>query len=340
MDSQPNIPVPGKTDHASEEIQKATPKATAAVVEYLRREAPEFQRLSELRQKNQRRNADKADTKTAHFFYKMMRSVADEMDRETDAFWIPNLNLHEQHILDLCMAPGGYLSTALRVNPTASALAFTLPQSKGGHGVLLPLNSNSRVTLKSLDITMLAGDMGMLPDTIPEAHPDADSFILASHFTQGQSFDLALCDGQVLRTHERAAYRGAREATRLITTQLALALEHLKPRGTLVLLLHKADSIHNVRVLYTFAKFASLRLFKPKKAHATRSSFNLVASGVRSDCEEAVQAVKKWKEVWKIATFGTDEMYREVTTRLGREIWKIQVDALEKAPYVKNARSS
>ncbi|KAL4867406.1 hypothetical protein BDV12DRAFT_209888 [Aspergillus spectabilis] len=355
--------------HASEGIRTADSKSKGAIIEYLIKEAPEFQRLCALRQKGwdnragdkyfkiQRRRADNADKKTARHFYNMMKSVANEMNQSTDVFWLKSSSLEEPepHILDMCMAPGGFLSAALRLNPTAHALAFSLPQCKGGHGVLLP--PSLKVTLKFLDITMLAADMGMVPASIPDAHPDANNFILSTQFAPAQSFNLVLCDGQVLRTHERASYRERREATRLTTAQLALALEHLKPGGSIILLLHKVEAIYSVRMLYTLDKFASVRLFKPKSAHATRSSFYMIATDVRADCEDATEAVKHWKSVWKAATFETDEVYYEVMSEegtdvegmlkefgprlveLGKEVWNTQADALERAPFVKNAAS-
>jgi hypothetical protein len=76
--------------------------------------------------------------------------------------------------------------------------------------MLLPRDPN--VTLEFLDVTMLAGDMGVME--IPADYPDAKHF-LSQQFNPGQLFDLILCDGQVLRTHIRAVYREMREACRL-----------------------------------------------------------------------------------------------------------------------------
>ena len=52
-----------------------------------------------------------------------------------------------------------------------------------------------------------------------------------------QTFDLVICDGQVLRTHARAGYKEAREARKLIVTQLALGSEHVRQGETMVVLL-------------------------------------------------------------------------------------------------------
>ncbi|GFF57415.1 hypothetical protein IFM46972_10786 [Aspergillus udagawae] len=330
------------------------------IVEYLLREVPEFRRLSELRKKGwnnpkgdrffekQRRAADHADDKTAKHFYKMMQDIGRDMHRLTGVFQIKSPSPDQNCILDMCMAPGGFLATALRLNPEAHALGFSLPKCNGGHNVLLP--KHPRVTLKFLDITMLAADMGL--SDIPSEHPDTRNF-LPTQFEPGQVFDLVLCDGQVLRNHDRAAYREHREARRLTITQLSLGLKHIKPGGTMIVLLHKVESLESVQLLYIFDRFASVRLYKPTRAHATRSSFYMLASNIRSDCAEAAMAIARWESMWKIATFGTDDMYEKALiedglhaevllrefgprlVRLGKKVWDIQANALARAPFLK-----
>lgn len=278
----------------------------------------------------------------------MMKNIARDMNQLTGVFRIKSQDLRTHSILDMCMAPGGFLATALRINPGAQALGFSLPTCHGGHEVLLPDRLN--VTPKLLDITMLAADMGVAD--IPSDHPDARNF-LPSQFTSKHNFDLALCDGQVLRNHERAAYRENREASRLILAQLALGLEHIKPGGTMIVLLHKVEAPHTVQLLHIFEKFASVRLYKPVRIHAKRSSFYMLATNIRADCEEAVMAIDRWKTLWKIATFGSDDVYRNThledaldaeillknfgprLIELGRKIWDIQANALERAPFVR-----
>ncbi|KAL2824412.1 hypothetical protein BDW59DRAFT_180276 [Aspergillus cavernicola] len=329
------------------------------IIEYLLREAPEFRRLSELRKrgwdnpegdhffKKQRRTADYADDKTAKHFFTMMKDIGEDMNRLTGVFQIKHSSPGKA-ILDMCMAPGGFLATGLRYNPEARALGFSLPNHQGGHNVLLPEHPN--VTLKFLDITMLAADMGVTD--IPCEHPDANNF-LPSSFKPGEKFDLVICDGQVLRNHDRAAYREHKEATRLVLTQLALGLQNIKPGAAMIILLHKLEALDSVQLLYTFDKFASVRLFKPTRAHAKRSSFYMLATNIRADCEEAANAIETWRRMWKIATFGTDEMYREARCdngpdvavllkefgprliRLGKRVWDIQANALANATFLR-----
>lgn len=116
-------------------------------------------------------------------------------------------------ILDLCMAPGGFLGTAMKLNPRFEAVAFSLPASKGGHGILLDSSvaGFNIVETRFLDISMLAADtMGVSrvsATTIPTQHPNAENFVTERQLPQTEIFDLVLCDGQVLRNHERGSYR-------------------------------------------------------------------------------------------------------------------------------------
>ncbi|SCO54310.1 uncharacterized protein FFNC_15451 [Fusarium fujikuroi] len=249
----------------------------------------------------------------------------------------------------MCVAPGGFLATAKRLNPGAEVMGFSLPPSDGGYSVLLPEDTQSSVTF--LDITMLAADMGVT--TLPEDHPDIGKF-LPRQFKETQLFELVICDGQVLRTHTREPYRESREPTRLKTVQLALGLEHMKPGGTMLVLFHKLESWDTACYIRTFSEFSSVRLFKPRVGHATRSSFYMVASNVQSQHPNARLAVKKWKELCRAATFGSEEDFMEAfcdagpnaeklleefgseLVSHGREIWPVQARALAKASYVKS----
>ena len=121
----------------------------------------------------------------------------------------------------------------------------------------------------------------------------------------------------------------------------------------MVVLLHKVEATETVSLLYKFSKFSSIKLFKPARHHAKRSSFYMIATNIQSQKREAVLAVERWKRQWKIATFGTDVEYEEELravclnaeevleefgrelVRLGREVWGIQARALEKAPFIK-----
>jgi 23S rRNA U2552 (ribose-2'-O)-methylase RlmE/FtsJ len=302
---------------------------------------------------NQRRVADRSNTRTAKYFYIMMQKIAKQLQQSTGALLVSGSGVTPGRILDLCMAPGGFLYEALKLNPDSSAVAFSLPASSGGHTILLPADSNVVVNL--LDITMLAADMGVTD--IPMDHPDAENFQPLA-FSSNDTFDLILCDGQVLRTHARASYWEATEARRLAASQLVLGLEHVRPGGTMIVLLHRVELWSTVSLLHRFSKFSSLMLFKPTAGHAKRSSFYMVATKIDPQHPAARLAIEQWKRIWKSATFGTQEDYETVLMKreqtveevleefgseliiMGKKIWRIQAKALADAPFIHGPKGS
>ncbi|MCJ1309250.1 hypothetical protein MMC25_002908 [Agyrium rufum] len=341
-------------------------RLSSVITQYLLDNVEEFRQLSVLREKGwsnpagdayfqkQREDADNTTKekydRMSYIFYNMMKGIGQEMQRLTGALTIPNVEDNDgPSILDICMAPGGFLATAMALNPQASALGFSLPPKEGGHKVLLEKEFKVRPVF--CDVTMLAADMGITD--FPADHPEVSS-LLPRRVASGQRFDLVFCDGQVLRTHTRATHLANRQARRLTITQLAIGLRHVRIGGTMVVLLHKVEAIDTVTLLHTFSGFSSVQLFKPARNHAKRSSFYMIASNIQPQHNEAKAAVERWQRQWKVATFGTDQQYQEEISvtcpdagilvadfgselvRLGRPIWKIQKEALAKAPFVKN----
>ncbi|KAI4593080.1 hypothetical protein KJ359_010168 [Pestalotiopsis sp. 9143b] len=295
----------------------------------------------------QRKVADEADERTKAHFFRMMKNIAMDMQHSTGKLKLSGGG--EGRILDTCMAPGGFLSVVLERNPRATAVAFTLPPSAGGHEVRLP--PAARVATHFVDITMLAEDLGVM--SIPSDHPDASNF-LPKHLSPDQMFDLVICDGQVLRTHHRHEYRELREARRLTVAQLALGLDRLRPGGGMIVLLHKAEATHTICLLMEFAQFSSVRLYKSSRYHATRSSFYMIATSVMSQSPEAIQCIANWKAMWRTATFGTEEDYVKLIRQqmvyiedtlvhfgpklvsMAAGIWSTQADGLARAPFMTN----
>ena len=154
-----------------------------------------------------------------------MREIGQQLDDATRAFDFSREH-HQPAILDMCMAPGGFVAVVLDKYPTARARAMSLPVQQGGHVVLLKYKN---INLHFVDITTLADDMDLLEADIPPSHPEAGSFKIQKQISEDEKFDLVLCDGQVLRTQIRAQWRESREARRLILTQLVLGLEHIRP---------------------------------------------------------------------------------------------------------------
>lgn len=121
--------------------------------------------------------------------------------------------------------------------------------------------------------------------------------------------------------------------------------------------------------MHTFATFVdNLELFKPRSGHRTRSSFYLVAKGVRPERDAAVETVRVWKAKWSMATFGLggdgdeggpgetelevlesgglDKIRRVLRefgptlVRLVEPVFAIQAAALKTAPWMKNVGGS
>ncbi len=304
----------------------------------------------------QRQRADTAKLWQCENFYKMMIKLAFEMDTATGALSFPDKKGSKLQVLDLCMAPGGFSAALLTLNPTASISGISLPRAKGAHKLLLPFGEKDpRVCVLFTDITMLAAECGVDMEEIPEDHPDAVRLNSLRPYSD-KNYDLVLCDGQVLRSHTRESYRDQCEPTRLTNAQLILALQRIKSGGTLIILLHRLDTFHSMMLIRSFCKLATVELFKPKRAHAIRSSFYMVAKDVKPHSAEAEIALEKYKSLWHNATFGDGvgvgksakddvdridfpavlEEFGPKLAALGRGIWKIQADALEKAPFMPN----
>ena len=281
----------------------------------------------------------------------MMKQIGDEMQASTGALTPRPDETTFVKILDLCMAPGGYTASALKHNSSVAAVGITLPPEHGGHNVLL---ESPQVEIHFLDITMLAKEFGVVD--VPFSHPDHDKFSPEQPFLE-QKFNLIFCDGQVLRTHQRAQWREPHEALRLSVSQLILALQRIQKGGTLIMLLHKIEAWHSVELLYLFRQFSSVQVFKSRQKHAIRSSFYLIAKDVQPDSGAAKAAVETWKQAWWNATFGGESGTGAVTDRpeeesyehirgvldqfgnelieLGHPIWEIQEIALSKMEFVK-----
>ncbi|KAK5658949.1 hypothetical protein OQA88_1767 [Cercophora sp. LCS_1] len=346
----------------------------AVLFEFLRERIPEYRELIELREEGwanptaddhferERANADHASSQGKERFYTMTCNIGNELDRATGGALTFNLPKHQRlAVLDLGMAPGGFTTAALTHNRFVSAYGISLPVNMGGYEIRMPRwRTDQRiVSIRFLDITMLATEMGVDIETeIPATHPDAGRFLDERPFLD-QTFDLVFCGGTVVRNHERSEYREGCERTRLVTSQLVLAFNRIRPGGTLVLVMRRADSEVSVEMMHRFSKFADIQLFKPGKAHARKSSFYMVAQNVQSESLEAAQAVKLWKKKWREVTLGrdvSDEMevlspdsnsdrlsadgmesllaeFGERLVELTRPVFKTQANALRTAPW-------
>ena len=310
----------------------------------------------------QRNRADKKNHVTEITFFQLHTRIGREL-ADAGAFDAPQdhsigsdtVQTTGLKALNLCMAPGAYTAVLLERHNDATVNGITLPTDLGGHAMCIPYGyKDQRVNLYFLDITMLADEFGVASRDVAPGHPDAGKFSNKRPYVHSV-FDLVLCDGQALRTHDRAGYRETLESMRLLTAQLVLGLRRLKSGGTFTILLHKADGYDTLLVLKAFTTFSKLTLFKPKRGHNTRSTFYLIAKDVQSKSIEALRAIKDWEHDWQRATFGaddgvgfkkdepTDEEIQENLDTFGDElinlasnIWSIQAEALEKVKWTKD----
>ncbi|PQE14553.1 hypothetical protein CJF32_00009791 [Rutstroemia sp. NJR-2017a WRK4] len=330
------------------------------IKKYLLDNVPQFRTLLELRSKGwsnsegddyykkQRYIADNANKRTTEVFMSMMRNVARKMHEVTNVF---SFEATRPSILGLGFAPGGKIETALKVHSGVQVHGITLPSADGGIDVLIRPDLRDRLKLDFADVTMMATDLGFSLSDIPADHPDAGKFCKRL-IRPRQVFDLVTCEGGVLRTHRRALYRERREAHRLRTAQLALALERVKVNGRMIVLMQHAEDFNSVSLFYSFRKFAKVSLFKHHVEHQHRSSFYMIVSGIQSQSDEALRLVKQWKREWYISTFGSDEEYIDllqstnldievILAEFGHEfaelatpIWEIQSLGLERKSFV------
>lgn len=299
--------------------------------------------------------ADTADEKTRKGMFNMMRNIATQMETATSAFTFTN---PQPRVLDLCMAPGGYVDRFLKQNPSGLADAITLPVAYGGHHVIV--QPSNRLQITYADLTMFAAELGC--HNIPEDHPEADGLRTTWPYP-AHLYDLTICDGQHLRTHPVLKYRESHEQSRLFCAQLVLALSKIRTGGTLITLLHASHRWPTFSLIRTFNKFSDVHIFKPQPFHKIKSSFYLVAKNIRPQSQEAIKAAERFRQDWLRHTVpdptasvegseadaekneGGDELsdgeveamlqdfgaqYKE----LMQTVWKIQTAALENPPWM------
>ena len=295
------------------------------------------------------------ETERLTFFHSMRKIGA-----EIDAFSGGGLSLQNSHaqVLDLCMAPGGFSSSVLKINQVAYVCAITLDPKFGGNIIIQ--KEDPQINRMYGDITMLHQELRITD--IPKEHPEFSKLDDRLLWT-GKTFDLVFCDGQTLRTHEPhiAEHRRQVEAVRLTVSQLILAMQRIKIGGTLIMALHNLGAYDTIKIVSIFDRAAKIKIFKPVSGHKKYGSFYLIAKEMQPGHPEIVAALKEWKRIWKALTFpiidedenkDTQEVFNEPelaeelhglldryaarVIELGEPIWQIQKEALATLP--KNRR--
>lgn len=263
-----------------------------------------------------------------------------------------NLKTACPYVLDLCMAPGGFSTTAKRELPGSIIDAITLPPKTGGYEVMA---NNICRHITYADITMYWKEM--IPDgDIPASHPDSEKFETSRPYVENK-YDIVICGGAVAKVHLIERYRSDCERSRLTVSQLVFAMNRLKTGGSIVLLLHHVESWDTVCILHAFNKFSDIQLYKHPKCHAIKSSFYLVAKNIDLHHENAIISLSYWKDLWRYLTFkefgdlpspppslcrSEDDFIRGVLSEFGPRllelaypVWKKQAKALSRSSFVR-----
>ncbi|PHH60240.1 hypothetical protein CDD81_1940 [Ophiocordyceps australis] len=291
-----------------------------------------------------KRQRELTATPNNDYFFKMTKFVGVQMQNQTMAFNVLKKST-EPCALDMGMAPGGFSETMLTLFKKTKVTAITLPESQGGYPTSL---QDDNLKLMFYDINDLVGDVGL--DHISEMR-SSESTVM-DKLLGAQVYDVVICGSQATQARKMALEFPARYSERLQLAQLVIAMSHLKDNGTVIAVMHKPENHKTAELLRIFSSIADICLFKPNKVHSKRSSFYMVAKNVKPSSPAAIQALKEWREEWRVATMvSNDPLYcrkeksvEEVEkmlkefgdelVRLGNPIWAIQAKALEKAPFM------
>ena len=167
---------------------------------------------------------------------------------------------------------------------------------------------------------------------------------------QEQSFDLVTVDGHHL-THREGIRAWDRD--RLLVSQMIIALQAVKPGGSVVIKLGKPEEVRTAKILSMFDTIcAELVICKPRTMHQNRSTFYAICKGIGIGSEDGRWAyfLDHLKKLWVEITFGggegcgrymeeedldfvmsKDELVKSYLPRLielGRGVWKGQADGL------------
>lgn len=281
----------------------------------------------------------------------MTQAVGEGLASGTRIF---DLQTTDPKVLDLCMAPGGFTTTAAKYLSGSVIDAITLPSHLGGLEVMATEFCHHIVYA---DITMYPREMNY-EGPIPTGHPDSTNFDLSRPFL-GTMYDIVICGGAVGDRHPMESYRDGCERSRLRASELVFALNRLKQGGSIVLLLHLVDSWDTACVIHALSQFSDIQLYKHPRIHAIKSSFYLVAKNIDLKHPAARASISYWQDLWKYLTFreseditcpvsslfgSGDDFVRQLMDTFGprflelaQPVWRIQAEALSRAPFTRQA---
>ncbi|OJT04268.1 hypothetical protein TRAPUB_5002 [Trametes pubescens] len=226
---------------------------------------------------SQRQRADTAPVQAQRAWFKGMVDISRELDAA--AAFVPASEPLE--FLDIGCAPGGFSTHILQTNPNARGVGISLPESQGGHPLLLSWEYMSRYEYIKQDLL----EYDLSPHSVPSPalslalRPLPDAFL--------GRFQIVLSDGHPLRTYHSPddtidtlvgphAHRGL-----LLITQLIIALTAVQAGGTILVKLTHIEGSPSAQLLYLLDAISdTLVVHKPDTMHKIRASFYAIAKGV------------------------------------------------------------
>lgn len=125
--------------------------------------------------------------------------------------------------------------------------------------------------------------------------------------------------------------------------------------GATLVRMKKFESWESVSLLQLLIKFSDVQLVKSLLADDKRAFFfNMIATHVRPQHEEAFRGIQRWKQLCNAITFGTEEEFpalsrsfdlddNEVLMELGprlvsmgKVIWETLARAISRAPFMQH----
>ncbi|CAE6478247.1 unnamed protein product [Rhizoctonia solani] len=247
--------------------------------------------------------------------------------------------INSHRFLDIGCCPGGYSTLVMNICPNSTGMGISLSVPEGGHGLAIPGNLLPRFDLRLEDLTMfdLAPDWPEKPTLQPVP------------FTRN-TFDLVICDAHY-RQPQPVNDPRPWSCTRLLISQLLLALYGVHPGGRILLTLWRVESPLTAQILLALDRISTSTHTLKSPLHEIRPAFYLLALGVQTNVSGYTTIVHALKKLWCIMTFGGESgQGRDVTwtekemitpwdevmspaglaliARLGTPVWDVQRNSL------------
>ena len=289
------------------------------------------------------------DLRLQRGYFKMYLDLAKELEDATSMFSRPKCVCKRAQVFHICMAPGGYAIAIQRMQKRLDTFGITLPESEGGHKLLMQKSKRQPMTSVELDVTMLGDEFGLDWNAVSATNAFINRLVTSRPFEKNR-FDIVVCDGNIVNEDKVnwSMEKYARETMRLEYSQLILAMQRIKPKGTIAMLMRNVEDIRTIYMLHDLVKFSLVQTFKPVSHHQNRGTFYMVAKEVDPVHPAAIEALRRWKREWAAVTVpesipGTPqclitkpaEMQKIITNfgdrllKLGAQPWSVQLAGIE-----------